>query len=365
MAGVASSYMLYTAVGVQKGLVSKIDVLESSILQALDAQTRINVRNMAERGTVSDAQIANSTVAQIQAEGALATWKQGEDVTQAMKELRDKLVQPLITCLSIAGGLEVPRAERTAAAAAAAGAKGDRTTMFRQAEPLRSHAANYDHVMQSFCSKADVDRGRCTKVADASIANGDIRSGLLFGDEKGGVTRDNKQEKAVQAVIERLAGVRHIPPPLPNPSSEGNTAGKTYEETRRDYAAISQLASTSLQRIRMNHRAQAGVGASLKSAGIANNVADDVSMAEAAKMYIDAVLSPEAVKDLAGATDPLPLLRHLVQADSFDLWFQFQQLQSQMRVSALQAAMLQIEAKDTLHDKASTQYENARLVSGK
>lgn len=346
-------------------LVSRIITMESSIVQAIDAQTRVDARNKAERSTVTDAQIANSTAAQIQAEGALATWKQGQDVTRDLAELRERLLQPLITCLTLTGGVEMPRAGDVANAAAAAGAKGDRTTMFKVAEPARSKAHNYTVVMEAFCSKADKDRGRCIKVTNPLVADDNVRAGLLFGDEQGALTRDTKQEQAVQAVIERLAGVRNVPPPLPNPASEKTASGKVYVETQRDYAAMSQLASSSLQRIRMNHRAQAGVGDSLKSAGIASDqIPSDLSMSDAVRTYIDAVLSPSSLHDMAGATDPLPILRQMVQTDSFDLWLQFQQLQASQRMAALQAAALTLEAEKTLRARADRLEAVARDQSG-
>lgn len=357
--------ILLNATAVQGNLSARITMMHDTLIQALDAQTRVEVRNMAERGTVTDTQIANSAVAQIQAEGALAAWRQGQDVTRQMKESRDKLVQPLTTCVTITGGIEMPRAAQTASAAAGAATSIDRKTMTTQATGLRSAETNYAYVMKSFCSQADVDRGRCQSVVSAKVANGDLRAGLLFGNEEGNLTRDAMQEQAVQAVIERLAGVRRIPDPLPDPDAEKTAQGKLYEETRRDYAAISQLASNSLQQIRMNHRSQAGVGASLKSAGIAgDHIPDDISMADAARVYVDSVLSPSAVKDMAGATDPLPIMRQLVQSDTFDLWFQFQQLQSAQRLAAINATALALENERHTGDKARAQAQAARLISG-
>ena len=168
----------------------------------------------------------------------------------------------------------------------------------------------------------------------------------------------------MQAVIDRLTGIRSTPEALDNPLWEKTNAGKSYVETQRDYAAISQLASHSLQQIRMAHRAQAGLADSLKSAGVASNkVPSAISAADAARIYAEAQLSPAAIQDLAGATDPLPLLRNLAQTSSFGLWMTYNQMLSTERMEALTAAQTSLLAQSSLLPKANQQKQLATQVN--
>lgn len=368
---VASSFLLlknWTDVTfkqvVESSVIKRLTVFENNVVQAIDAQTRVEVRNMADVHLKTEAQLANSSTALIQARGAIALQQQQQDTIERLRILRDKLAQPITTCLSLLTGTGIPRSEQTVRTAAAQATASNLRTMRTVAEPLRSHAQNYEYVQNAFCSKTMKDKGTCTQLADPLIQDGDIRAGLLFGDEMGGMTRRPKQEKAVKAVTERLAGVRNVPPPLPNPSAENNSAGKSYVETQRDYEAVSQLASSCINRTVMATRAQQSFGKLLRSAGL-EDVPDDVSHTEAMHIYAKAQVSPTKIQDMAGATEPEVLLRSIAQNRSFNLLIQQAKLDSLECDEAILATTLSMQAKDHFGEKAKTLYENARLVSGR
>ena len=114
----------------------------------------------------------------------------------------------------------------------------------------------------------------------------------------------------------------------------------------------------------MAHRAQAGLADSLKSAGVASNkVPSAISAADAARIYAEAQLSPAAIQDLAGATDPLPLLRNLAQTSSFGLWMTYNQMLSTERMEALTAAQTSLLAQSSLLPKANQQKQLATQVN--
>ena len=350
----------------ERNITYRISLMEERIVTALDGQVKLQMKATAASQRALQQQMAQSAVAQIQAQGALEAFNQQERVADNLRELREKLVQPLTTCVAVTSGVELPKAQATVAAAAAGAARYDRARALSTVSSAKSAAANYDTVMSKFCSAEDVKRGRCTTLAPTNIEAGDVRAGLLFGDDggTGAMTRASDQEPAVQAVIDRLTGIRSTPEALDNPLWEKTNAGKSYVETQRDYAAISQLASHSLQQIRMAHRAQAGLADSLKSAGVASNkVPSAISAADAARIYAEAQLSPAAIQDLAGATDPLPLLRNLAQTSSFGLWMTYNQMLSTERMEALTAAQTSLLAQSSLLPKANQQKQLATQVN--
>lgn len=362
--------LLYEVIGfafhdmVETSVLGLLEMHEKDMVQALDAQVRVDVRNKADSAIKTETQLANAATAVIQAKGAIAMHEQQRAAADQMRVTRDKLTQPITTCLSVVAGGNLPSSSTVARHAASKATAGNLKVMERVAMNMRAAEENYAYVTQAFCSENMARRGVCSKVVDKKIVDGDIRAGLLFGDEQGSLTRHKDQESAVRASIERLTGVRNAPAELSDPVSEKTAQGKLYVETRRDYEAVSQLASACLNRASMRTRAQAGLGQLLKSAGLsADQVPDDISEAQAQQLYIQAQLSPSRIKDLAGATEPEVLLRSLTQNRNFNLMMQNARLETSECEEAMAAAQLALQARH-LADKALAQGQAARLVSG-
>ena len=367
---VASALLLAYAInssfnGVESAVNGALTSMESTVVQALDAQTRVDSRGKSQVHTRTGAQLASSAASVIQARGAIAAHQQHLDTVDRLRELREKLAQPLTTCLAIIAGNKLPESTRMVRAAAAKGTGANLMHMQKQAEPARTVAANYEQVQQAFCSRAMKNRGTCDTVVAENIQDGDIRAGLLFGDERGNATRDPEQEAAVRASIERLAGVRNQPANLPSPATEKTVSGKVYVETQRDYQAISQLASTCLHKSSTASRAQAGLGASLKSAGLATEIPDDISQTEALQVLIKAQMSPSKIQDMAGATQPEVLLRNMAQNKAFALWMQHSRMETAECEEAVAATTLALNAQAHYGERAQKLEAVARDQSGR
>ena len=342
----------------------RLGEFEKRLVAAIDGHAQSTMHSMAGNTVSAATQEANSSASIIQAQGALATQREREETAARLRLLRDKLIQPLTTCLAITGGTALPRSNQVVRIATAQGTSQDRRVGMSNASPAVSAAQNYDYVMAKFCSPASQKRGVCSGAVDPKLADGDVNASLLFGDGAGARTREPQLELAAQAVAQRLAGTRGAPPLLAEPSMEKTAAGKAYEEARRDYVASSQLASACLQKTRMNTRPQAGLAQALANAGIApDQLKSDISLADASRIFIESQLAPSRMNDLAGANEVPPLMRSMVQTRAFGLWVQNSRLQTALCNEALASNQLSLAAQRQFADKAATLSRVATGVS--
>ena len=309
----------------------------------------------------------------------IAQYHESEENRRETIRLAHALVQPATTCVALGAADSGPKVDASIKAAVfskssshivathslpalePAGTTYLVTPLHANTNEVQQVVQAYNYSMSNFCTQAEVDANRCggyTKAA-GKYPGGDISPQYLFTDINGNDTMKSDQHMAVDAFINHI--VDSIPPEvLRNPQWESTPDGRKYVLMVREYASYMNLAKYSLNTIELSHMPIAGLGDAM---GLTNDprFADrhDISKMEAADLYIKTKWSPEAIKDLATATEPTTILRDIAMMNAYRMWIEYQNLTASDRQEAILAAQLALLTRQTYSSNLAQQKQAA------
>lgn len=321
-----------------------------------------------QSGAATRAEILKSAAVNKTVEEGLEAYRQQEDLRNRALDIKAAMVQPANTCTSMA-----------TAQSLSAGAQQAQGNIYKtQQKALIAAQSNTNtaklldtaHLATNakFCSPEEAARGVCKINSSAkysNLAGADQDALYLFQAKDGSSSHEGPesgpQAEAVDGFIARV--VAGIPPEHIRDKGEAyykrNPQARAYVELQRRYNAMTSVGAYSLSQIKAMHQPQAGLGrdtklATVKVPGFAANK-NDMSVSEVLERFVATKFSPDAVQDLAKATQSQPILRDMAQMRSFQLWMSFQQLQQGSRTEGIAAHQLVLLAEQTLRPQINAQ----------
>ncbi|PPC84819.1 MAG: hypothetical protein CTY35_00420 [Methylotenera sp.] len=185
---------------------------------------------------------------------------------------------------------------------------------------LKVHADN-------FCSDADKERGRCSKVAPPELQGADLKASNLFEPNET-MTYGEKESIAAKEFINNLVSAN--PTPALSKRAEATPAGRTYLAAQYTEQRKLDVAAHSLREIFASREEEPGLGRKV------NMNTENASVMGVIQHYASKFLDPAWTASF-GAMNETDMLREQTRMMAFKTWMDYQSFLQAERTEAIVA----------------------------